>query len=229
MGRLFSSWWITVISMFVSIWVYQENMGWKFAAGFVLLILVHEMGHVVAALKFNLRSSPPIFLPYFGALILIRDRMQNAWIEAIVGIGGPLFGTIGAAVCYLAHTYTGEAWLATLAYYGFMLNLFNLAPVGFLDGGRIVTAISPWLWVPGYALMVCYSAIRMKVAGQGIGILEFVLIAGLPRLFSLFRGRTPEMERFYRIEPGQRVTMGIAYIGLIVLLAVGMYFSEARR
>lgn len=215
--------------MMFSIWVYQENMGWKFAVGFVTLILIHELGHVVAAQKFNLRSSPPIFIPNFGALILLRDRTGNAWVEAIVGIGGPLFGAIGAAVCYMVHVYTGDSWWALLAYYGFLLNLFNLTPVGMLDGGRIVTAISPWLWVPGYLLMIGYSVVRMRVSGQSLGILEFILILGLPRLFSLFKKRTPEMERFYRIEPHQRLTMGVAYIGLIILLALGMYLSEARR
>jgi Zn-dependent protease len=228
MSRLFSSWWITVLSMFLSIWVYQENMGWKFAAGFVLLILVHEMGHVVAALRFNLRSSPPIFVPYLGALILIRDRTQNAWIEAIVGIGGPLFGTIGAAVCYLVHVYTGQTWWATLAYYGFMLNLFNLAPVGFLDGGRIVTAISPWLWIVGYLLMIAYGVLVWRQTGTLPQLLVFVLILGLPRLFSLFRERTPEMNRFFNIEPGQRWSMGAAYIGLVVLLSLGMYLSAPK-
>jgi Zn-dependent protease len=110
--------------------------------GFVVLIFVHECGHLIAAKRLGLRVGAPVFIPFMGAFIALKDAPRNAWIEAQVGIGGPLAGAAGSAVCYGIYQYTGNELFKGLAYSGFFLNLFNLAPIGFLDGGRIVTALS---------------------------------------------------------------------------------------
>jgi Zn-dependent protease len=216
------AWLITLGSMAVSIAYYASQWSWAFATGFVVLILVHELGHLVAARRFGLRTGPPIFIPMMGAFIALKDRTGNAWVESVVGIGGPLFGTFGAGVCLMIRGSTGDPFWGELAFYGFMLNLFNLAPVGFLDGGRIVTAISPWLWIPGYLLMVAYVLFSWRSSGGFPGIGVMILLMGIPRLFSLFQRRTTEEQRFFDIEPGQRWTMTTAYLGLIVLLVLGM-------
>ena len=134
-------------SMFVTIWVYAVMWGWWFAVGFVLLIFVHECGHLVAARRLGLKVGAPVFIPFMGAFIALKEAPRNAWIEAQVGIGGPLLGTAGAVFCYGLYLVTGNPFFSALAYTGFFLNLFNLAPVGFLDGGRVATALSPWLWL----------------------------------------------------------------------------------
>jgi Zn-dependent protease len=131
--------------MFISIWAYALFLGWQFAVGFVLLIFVHECGHLIAAKKVGLKVTTPAFIPFMGALITLREAPRNAWIEAQVGIGGPLLGTVGSAVCVGIYYLTGNPLFMALAYTGFFLNLFNLAPISPLDGGRIVTALSPWL------------------------------------------------------------------------------------
>ena len=220
------AWLLTFGSMAVSIAYYASQWSWAFATGFVVLILVHELGHLVAARRFGLRTGPPIFIPMMGAFIALKDRTGNAWVESVVGIGGPLFGTFGAGVCLMIHGATGNEIWSQLAFYGFMLNLFNLAPVGFLDGGRIVTAISPWLWIPGYVLMTAYAVYSWQTSGGFPPIAVMVLLMGLPRLFSLFQRRSAAEERFFAIEPGQRVTMTAAYLGLIVLLVLGMNASR---
>src|SRR5436190_15272527 len=140
-------------TMFLSIWLYAQEWGWWFALGFVLLIFVHECGHLLAAKRVGLKVGAPVFIPFMGAFIALKEAPRNAWIEAQVGIGGPLLGTVGAVVCYGLYELTGERLLVALAFSGFFLNLFNLAPVGFLDGGRIVTALSPWLWLVGIAII----------------------------------------------------------------------------
>ena len=215
-------------TMILSVGAYALLWGWKFALGFVVLIFVHELGHLVAARSQGLRVGAPVFIPFMGAFIALKDAPRNAWIEAVVGIGGPIFGTLGAAVCFLVHVATGDPFWSALAYSGFMLNLFNLAPVGFLDGGRIVTALSPWLWVAVYALMIAYLVHEATTRGWISPILLMVLVMGLPRLFSLFRSRDEESRRFFEIEPRQRWTVGIAYFGLIGLLALGMSLSHVR-
>jgi membrane-associated protease RseP (regulator of RpoE activity) len=224
-GRL-KSWFITFGSMGLSIAYYAMNWDWKFATGFVFLILIHELGHLVAAQRFGLRTGPPVFIPMMGAFISLKDRAPNAWVEAIIGIGGPLFGTFAAGVCFILRSDASDPFWGQLAFYGFLLNLFNLAPVGFLDGGRIVTAISPWLWIPGYLLMLLYTLFSWQSSDRFPSIPFFVLLMGIPRLFSLFKHRSPADQRYYDLEPSQRLSMSLAYFGLIVVLLLGLLASK---
>ena len=192
-----------------------------FAVGFVLLIFVHECGHLIAAKRIGLKVGAPVFIPFMGALIALKEAPRNAWIEAQVGIGGPILGTVGAAVCEGIYLLTGNPLFRALAYTGFFLNLFNLAPIGFLDGGRIVTALSPWLWLVGFAIMVFLT---VSQAFQFYCIADFDLL--LPRLFSLFR-KNPEVERrYFEVTPAQRWIMAVLYFGLIALLVVGMEMTK---
>src|SRR5207247_2830079 len=140
-------------TMFLTIWLYAQAWGWWFALGFVLLIFVHECGHLIAAKRIGLKVGAPVFIPFMGAFIALKEAPKNAWIEAQVGIGGPLLGTAGAAMCDGLYLVSGYALFRALAYTGFLLNLFNLAPIGVLDGGRIVTALSPWLWLVGLGVV----------------------------------------------------------------------------
>src|SRR5205814_7127160 len=90
-------------TMLVTIWVYAMVWGFWFAVGFVLLILVHECGHLLAARNLGLKVGAPVFIPFMGAFIALKEAPRNAWIEAQVGIGGPMLGTMGAAVCEVIH------------------------------------------------------------------------------------------------------------------------------
>src|SRR5258706_3619733 len=121
--------------MLLSIWAYSQAWGWQFALGFVLLIFVHECGHLLAAKRLGLNVGAPVFIPFMGAVIALKEAPRNAWVESQVGIGGPLLGAIGSAICFLLYPLTGNALFAALAYSGFFLNLFNLAPLAPLDGG----------------------------------------------------------------------------------------------
>ncbi len=209
-------------TMILSIWVYALAWGWWFAVGFVLLIFIHECGHLVFARRLGLKVGAPVFIPFMGAFIALKDAPRNAWIEAWVGIGGPLFGAAGAAVCFALFVATGNPFFSALAYTGFFLNLFNLAPVGFLDGGRIVTAISPWLWVIGLAVLVAQLFVHINF------LLVMILVMSLPRIVSLFRRKTDEEKRYFEVTPGQRWTMAILYFGLVALPVAGMHYSHVN-
>ncbi len=138
-------------TMLLMIGVYTAMWGWRFAVGFVLLLLVHECGHLLVAKKFGLKVGAPVFIPFMGAFIALKEAPKNAWMEACVGIGGPILGSLGALLCNsLGEIFNAPVFIA-LAFMGYFLNLFNLTPVGMLDGGRIVTAMSRWLWLPGFA------------------------------------------------------------------------------
>jgi Zn-dependent protease len=203
-------------SMVVTIWLYSLTWGVWFAVGFVLLIFVHECGHLVAARRLGLKVGAPVFIPFMGALIALKEAPRNAWVEAQVGIGGPILGTVGAGVCALLYLATDNPLFAALAYMGFFLNLFNLAPVGFLDGGRIVTALSPWLWLVGLAIILVLTILHPNF------ILVLILIFSAPRIFSLFRPKTDQELRYYEVTPTQRWTMATMYFGLVTLLVLGM-------
>jgi Zn-dependent protease len=205
-------------SMILALGGYALFYGWKFAAGLIALIFVHECGHLVAARKVGLKVGAPVFIPFMGAIIALKEAPKNAWIEAQVAIGGPLLGSLGAVASYVIYLITGEPLFKVLTYVGFFLNLFNLAPIGFLDGGRVATALSPWLWVVGTAIIVAMIIVSFNP------ILCIILVLSIPRLISLFRKRTDEEKRFYEVTPGQRVVMAVLYFGLAAALAIGMKF-----
>jgi Zn-dependent protease len=209
-------------TMLLSIGAYAMIWGWKYAVGFVLLIFVHECGHVVAARHFGLKASAPMFIPFMGAFIALRDAPRNAWIEAWIGISGPIAGALGALACHTAGELLGMPLLIAIAWSAYWLNLFNLIPVGQLDGGHVATALSPWMWVPGFGVLGWLAFARPSF------IIWMLLALSLPRLFSLFRKRTPEEERFYEISPAQRRTMALLYFGLAGGLAFYMHVADTE-
>src|SRR5256714_2687865 len=196
-------------SMVLMVGVYASIWGWKWAVGFVLLLLLHECGHLLVAKKFGLAVSAPMFIPFMGAFIALKEAPRNAWMEACVGIGGALLGVLAAAACHalrLAPVYSPFIALALAALF---LHLFNLPPAGVLDGGRIVTALSPWLWLPGFAVLLWFGWYYPNF------IVWLIIILSLPRVYSLFRKRTEEEQRYFEVTPAQRWTMSILYFGLI--------------
>ena len=207
-------------TMLLMIGVYTAMWGWKFAVGFVLLLLVHECGHLLVAKRFGLKVGAPVFIPFMGAFIALKEAPKNAWIEACVGIGGPMLGSLGALLCNsLGEIFNAPIFIA-LAWFGYFLNLFNLTPVGMLDGGRIVTAMSRWLWIPGFALLLWFGWQYPNF------IVWLMIFLSLPRIISLFRKRTEEEKRYYEVTPAQRWTMSILYFGLIVTLVFGMHLAQ---
>ena len=138
----------------VSVAAYSLFWGWPFAAGFVVLLFVHEMGHVIQLRREGIKASAPMFIPFLGAAIFSKSLGDNALAEARVGLAGPILGSLGAAAVAVAGALTGSSLLLALAYLGFLLNLFNLLPVVPLDGGRAMAAMSPVIWFLGFGGLV---------------------------------------------------------------------------
>lgn len=129
-------------AVFVSFAVYSYLFGsWEFGLGLVLLILVHEMGHFAEARRQGLNPTLPQFVPFIGAYVRIRQAHLSPWGNALVSLAGPFVGSIGAAVAWAASTLGDAQVLVGLANIGFLLNAFNLLPIGFLDGGSVARAI----------------------------------------------------------------------------------------
>ncbi|MEW9699685.1 site-2 protease family protein [Paenibacillus sp. SI8] len=138
-----------IVTMFITVWAYASLWPLPFAIGIVLMILIHELGHVVAAKMKGLPVSAPVFIPFLGALITMKKNPTDAATEAFIGIGGPILGTIGATAAFALGVYTDIPVIVSVAYAAFYLNLINLLPIHPLDGGRISTAVTRWLWIVG--------------------------------------------------------------------------------
>src|SRR5437879_6234965 len=107
-------------TMLLMIWVYTMMWGWKFAVGFVLLLLVHECGHLIVAKKFGLKLGASVLLPFMGAFIALKEAPRNAWMEACVGIGGPMLGSVGALVCNSIGEFSDIPIFFALAWFGYL-------------------------------------------------------------------------------------------------------------
>ncbi len=212
----------TGASMLVSIAAYAWIWGLPFAIGFVLLIFVHELGHVLELRRQGVPASAPLFIPFLGAVIGMKELPDDAWKEARVALAGPILGSVGAAACWVAAEATGSELLMGLAFVGFFLNLFNLVPIVPLDGGRAVGALHPVFWFVGLLMMVALLALRPNP------ILILIVVLGGLDLWRRWRERG-EAEQYYRVSAQRRVAVGVVYLGLVVVLALAMSATYVER
>ncbi len=211
---------VTAGTALVSVAAYSIFFGWWFAAGFVVLLFVHEMGHVIALRREGIKASAPMFIPFMGAAIFTKSLGDNALAEARVGLAGPILGSLGAAAVAVVGELTGSSLLIALAYFGFFINLFNLLPVVPLDGGRAAAAMSPWMWFAGLGVL---AALVFLNPGNPI-LLIIALFAALQTWHRWQQRKTRSLEQaaYYRVAPHHRLLVCAVYLGLIVLLVFGM-------
>jgi Zn-dependent protease len=216
----------TAGTMVVSIAAYAWLWGFPFAAGFVALLCVHEMGHVIQLRREGIKASAPMFIPFLGAVIGARSLGENALAEARVGLAGPILGSIGSAVCILIWYATGNDIWRALGFTGFFLNLFNLLPVVPLDGGRAMAAMAPWMWFVGFAALVPLVFIFPNPI-----ILLIVLIGGLEtyKRWKLRRTGSARQRSYYRVSRLDRALVAAVYLSLVALLIVGMHATNLPR
>jgi Zn-dependent protease len=204
-------------SAFVSIAAYALLWGWTFAAGFVALLFLHELGHVIQLRREGVRASAPMFIPFLGAVISARSMGDDAAAEARVGLAGPILGSIASLVPLAIWLATGSDFWRALAYVGFFINLFNLLPVLPLDGGRAMAALSPAIWLVGLAGLVALAIVFPNP------IIFLILIFGGFESWRRWRGRnTPEARAYHAIPGRTRALVAVAYLGLAAALAVGV-------
>ncbi|MCX7781201.1 MAG: site-2 protease family protein [Negativicutes bacterium] len=208
------------LSMLLSAAVYAAAFGWKFALGFVLLLFVHEFGHLLASRIVGLKASNPVFIPFLGAVIRIQDPI-NAKMEANVAIGGPALGALSALVCLAFYLWTDDMLMLVLSYTACLLNLLNLIPCSPLDGGRIAAAISPHMWWIGTIITGILFLWTSNI---------FLLVILLFSLVRLWAGEGDLHPRYYQINMRQRLRVAWWYFGLLFVLGgVGLYLVEVMR
>ncbi len=206
-------------TMLLSLVVYATIWGWPYAAGFIALMFVHEMGHYVAARQCGLNVGAPTFIPFVGAWITLKEQPVDAEVEAYVAIAGPLVGTIGAIGVYLLGRQLDSNLLLAIAYAGLFLNLFNLIPLSPLDGGRITAIISPRLWLVGAPILIAMMLYRPSP------ILIMVAILSIPQLFQAWKydPKAPENIAYYGVPLQTKLEYGVFYLALTAFLCIMTY------
>jgi Zn-dependent protease len=204
-------------TMLVSIAAYSLFWGWTFAVGFVLLLLIHEMGHVIQLRREGIDASAPMFIPFLGAVVAMKEMPDDAAAEARVGLAGPILGSVGALAALGLYALTGDDLFKALAFVGFFLNLFNLLPVLPLDGGRAMAALSPSLWIAGFALLIGVTVLFPNP------IMILVLLFGGMETWRRWKARKdPEAREYHRVSRRNRIAIAVTYLVLAALLALGM-------
>jgi Zn-dependent protease len=201
-------------TMLLSVFAYAFVFGWWYAVGFVVLLFIHEMGHFLAAKKRGLNVGLPTFIPFVGAWIQLKEQPMDAETEAFVGIAGPMLGSAAAFLCYMLARETGSALLMALAYAGFFLNLFNLIPLSPLDGGRIVSVISPKIWFLGVPILV---GLFFWIPSP---LLVLIAILALPQIWTVLTNRQALDSRYYQTTRAVRVEYAVQYLALAGFLAI---------
>ncbi|TMJ94072.1 MAG: site-2 protease family protein [Actinobacteria bacterium] len=211
-------------SMLVSIGAYSLIWGFRFAVGFVLLLLIHELGHVFQLRREGVKASAPMFIPFLGAVITSKSLGRDAAAEARVGLAGPVLGSLGALVPLGLYAATGNELFKALAFVGFFLNLFNLLPVLPLDGGRAMAALTPWMWFVGYAALIA-----LTFAFPNPIMLLVLLFGGMESWRRWKARKSPESRAYHRVRPATRAAVAGVYVVLAALLAVGMHGTFIHR
>jgi Zn-dependent protease len=207
----------------VSVAAYALFWGWTFAVGFVVLLFVHEMGHVIQLRREGIKASAPMFVPWLGAVVMMKAMPDDALAEARVGLAGPVLGSLGAAACLGLAEAVNSDLLRALAYVGFFLNLINLVPMVPFDGGRAMAAMAPAMWFLGLGAML----VLLLAVGNPF-LLVFILLGGMEtwRRWKLRGTRSLEQAAYYRVSRRNRLLVGAVYLGLIAALVLGMHESH---
>lgn len=172
---------VTVITVLLSVLAYGWAYGsWYFAAGLVIMILIHEFGHVIAIRQQGLPPAPMVFIPFLGAAIFVPP-LKTRHTEAVVGIGGPLLGTAGAVAAFaLWAILPGEhPMLLLTSYVGMVLNLFNMIPLSPLDGGRITQICGPWFKAVGFIALFAFT---LMAAQPALLLIWILVLDGFDRM-----------------------------------------------
>ncbi len=206
---------LPLLSILASFGTYTLLFGWQFGLGLIILLFVHEMGHFVIIRGKGLPASLPVFIPLLGAFVAMRRMPLSVRDEAEIGIAGPIAGTVAGVVCLWLYARLGLEIMLPLAYFSFFLNLLNLIPVSPLDGARVTSAISKWIWPIGLA--------GMAIGAWYTGNLLLILLCVIGFFQMIERFRASENTPYYAIPFGARVYITILYFGLVVVLVYATF------
>jgi len=208
-------------SFIVTIAAYSRQFPVGVVTGFVVITLIHEIGHAVAIRAKGLRAGFLVFIPFVGGAVTLKDQPRSAYDDAMIGLAGPFFGTLASLVTLQVYKWTSDPLYLLIAWLGFVLNLFNLLPLGMLDGGRISAAITKWMWLIGGGVIV------YKVIDQPNPLtIVIAVLAAFQVYASIVREKTDP--HFYDISGLQRAAIAVLYFALVVFLGHQTWMTYDR-
>ncbi|HSP17010.1 MAG TPA: site-2 protease family protein [Thermoanaerobaculia bacterium] len=207
-------------SIVVTIAAYATKFRFGLVVGFVLVTLIHEIGHAVAIRAKGLRAGFMVFIPFIGGAVTLKDQPRSAYDDAQIGLAGPIAGTAASLISLQIFKWTGNPLYLLIALAGFILNMINLVPLGLLDGGRISAAVTKWMWVFGGAILT------YKVFKQPNPLLILILVLAV---FQVYASILREKEgSFYEISGAQRAAIAVAYFSLVIFLGHQTFLAIDR-
>lgn len=208
-------------SMALSIWAMARKYPLPLVVGFVVIILIHEIGHAVAIRAKGLQAGLMVFIPFIGGAVTLKDQPRSAYDDAQIGLAGPIAGTFASLVALQLYKWTDQPTYLSIAIAGFVVNLINLLPIGMLDGGRISAAVTKWMWVFGGGALI-YKVVKQP----NPLMLLIVLLVAFQVYLSILREK--DDKSFYDVTISQRVFIAIAYFGLVIFLGHQTYMNVNR-
>ena len=207
-------------SMLVTVLAYATKYRLGLVVGFVLITLIHEIGHAVVIRAKGLRAGFLVFIPFIGGAVTLKDQPRSVYDDAQIGLAGPIAGTMASLLSLQIYKWTGNPLYLLIAFVGFGINLLNLLPIGMLDGGRISAAVTKWMWVFGGGFLV------YKVYKQPNPLLIAILVLAAFQVYaSILREKE---DRFYEISGAQRAAVAIAYFSLVIFLGHQTFMAFTR-
>lgn len=215
---------VSLGTLLVSVLAYAGLYGWRFGTGFVLLIAVHELGHVLALRRLGIRAGLPVFVPFLGAFVRLREAPETVLAEALSALAGPATGVAGALVVAGTAAAAGSGLLRALAFTGLLVNLFNLVPALPLDGGRVAAALHPATW------WVALGGLLASLLISPHPVMVLVLVLGSIEAARRWRSRHTAAGRAYlNIAGRHRVLVAGAYLGLVMISVAGCVLTYVPR
>ncbi len=207
-------------SMILTVAAYATRFRLGLVVGFVVITLIHEIGHAVVIRAKGLRAGFMVFIPFIGGAVTLKDQPRTAYDDAQIGLAGPIAGTAASLLSLQVYKWTLNPLYLLIAGTGFILNLINLLPIGMLDGGRISAAVTKWMWVFGGGFLL------YKVIKQPNPLLIVILLLAL---FQVYASIVREKEdKFYDVTAAQRAGVAIAYFSLVIFLGHQTFMALDR-
>lgn len=161
--------------------VYTIFFNWKISLLIMAAVGFHEYSHLFAARKLGLKTEGFFMLPFIGGLALVSDNYKKLSDKTIIILAGPVGGGLLAGITAGLWYLTGFKWLAISAFWMAVLNLFNLLPLSFLDGGQLLTSIA-------YSVNRTFGVVVLAISTLLAGALIFRLNIAVAVFLVVFGG-----------------------------------------
>ena len=185
--------------------------GLSAAAMLIVLILLHEIGHVIAMKWSGIPVKGIYFIPFFGGAAVGADRYRSEAERGLISLMGPGFSLISTALFWWLSAQGNDEWMRDLAFMSALINGFNLLPIMPLDGGHVSYALLSRLG-PGITRQFQIFALLLGGA-LALWLKSFLFLLLLLLVApSLTAERTSQRTSLRPLTPTQWALLAIAYM-----------------